>query len=662
MLLHRAASFLKPSPRAEPDQWAARNRVYPESAGIPGPRDPTLTPYMIPFGRAIHDGRYRRVVAVTAAQSGKTDTILDVIGARLDQRPAPILYAGPTREFLVDQFEPRLMGLLDEAKSLSDKVIRGRRMKKTLKHVNGVRVRLAHAGSSTALKSDPAALALVDEYDEMLANVKGQGDPLGLIEARGITYADFVTGIVSTCSRGVCETEVDPVSGLEFWKPGDPEEIESPIWRLFQEGTRYHWSWPCQHCGEYFIPRLRLLRWPDRSTPAQAARATTMICPHCGGVHTDAEHKAEMNARGVFVAPGQRVDRAGVVHGDPPETSTWSMWTSGLASPFVSWGQRVETLLTARASGEPDKEQTAVNAGFGELYAAGGGEVPEWQEIMERRLPYRRGDVPNGVLRVVAGVDVQKSSLVYAIRGFGSRGTSWLLDYGQLYGPTDDEDVWAALTDLILTPISGLYIEKVLIDSGFRPDKPSAGDEHRVYEFARRYQWLVSPTKGEAVMRTPFTVSNIEIKASGKRQPFSLKLVRVNTDYFKSLVHSRIRTPVTAPGAFYVPEDVTEDYARQLVSEARTVKNGKPVWVMRSRQNHFLDCEALCALGGLMLNVQRIPDGIERQEARPVEDVPPPIPAAPEAEPAAVAAPAPVPPVVSSIRDRFRNSAFRLSR
>ena len=28
-------------------------------------------------------------VGVTAAQSGKTDTILDCIGARLDQRPAP---------------------------------------------------------------------------------------------------------------------------------------------------------------------------------------------------------------------------------------------------------------------------------------------------------------------------------------------------------------------------------------------------------------------------------------------------------------------------------------------------------------------------------------------------------------------------------------------
>ena len=51
---------------------------------------------------------------------------------------------------------------LDEAPKLRAKVQRGKRMKKTLKRVAGVTLRLAHAGSSTALKSDPAGLALVD--------------------------------------------------------------------------------------------------------------------------------------------------------------------------------------------------------------------------------------------------------------------------------------------------------------------------------------------------------------------------------------------------------------------------------------------------------------------------------------------------------------------
>ena len=62
--------------------------------------------------------------------------------------------------------------------------------------------------------------------------------------------------------------------------------------------------------------------------------------------------------------------------------------------------------------------------------------------------PYRMKEVPGGVLRVGMGVDVQKLSLYYTIRGFGSRGRSWLIDRGQLFGPTDDDEVWNALADL----------------------------------------------------------------------------------------------------------------------------------------------------------------------------------------------------------------------
>lgn len=617
---------------------------------------------MLPWSAAVHNGGYRRIVAVTSAQSGKTDNMLDIIGARLDQRPAPILYVGPTKEFLTDQFEPRLMSLLDEAQTLKDKVVRGRRMKKTLKHVAGVRIRLAHAGSSSALKSDPAALALIDEFDEMMANVKGHGDVLGLVEARGETYADFVTAITSTPSRGLVETELDEESGLEFWARSQVDDLESPIWKLWQEGTRHHWTWPCRHCSEYFVPRFKQLRWPDRATPAQAKRDAVLVCPQCGGIHGE-EDKGWMNERGAMVAPGQTVklvDDRPVVSGAPEESPTLSMWTSGLCSPFVSFGQRAETYLTALQSGDQNRIQTAMNASFGECYSlTSSGDVPEWQEIMQRRQPYRSGEVPSGGLRLVMGVDVQKFSLVYVIRAFGSRGTSWLVDNGQLYGPTDDDDVWMALADLMLQPIAGMQIEKVFIDSGFRPDKPEQGNEHKVYEFCRRYSWLCSPTKGKDVQTPPYKVSKIEVKPDGKKALYSIDLVMLSSDFFKSLVISRIRTPLNAPGAFHVHDQVSEDYCKQLTSEARIIVEGRPRWVRRSRANHFLDCEALCAAIGYALNVQRIPEGVQRDsdDGRPPDEAreqdgdafPPP----PVTTPLAGGGP---------IRNRFANIGHRLNR
>ena len=43
-----AEAILRPAPKLPPDEWARRHRVYPETSGLPGPRDPRLTPYVVP--------------------------------------------------------------------------------------------------------------------------------------------------------------------------------------------------------------------------------------------------------------------------------------------------------------------------------------------------------------------------------------------------------------------------------------------------------------------------------------------------------------------------------------------------------------------------------------------------------------------------------------
>jgi len=111
--------------REPPDRWAAHNRVYGPDTGYPGRRDTALTPYVIPFQRAIAEAAGKRIVLVTAAQSGKTDAFLDIVGERLDNRPAPILYVGPSKEFVTDQFEPRLTELFRQSASLQPKVLGG---------------------------------------------------------------------------------------------------------------------------------------------------------------------------------------------------------------------------------------------------------------------------------------------------------------------------------------------------------------------------------------------------------------------------------------------------------------------------------------------------------------------------------------------------------
>jgi phage terminase large subunit GpA-like protein len=559
----------------------------------------------------IASGKYKRVVLVFGAQTGKTELMLDVAGQRLDQRPGPIMYVGPNKQFLSEQFEPRVMALLDEAPTLMEKVIHGKRMTKTRKMVGGVPFRLAHSGSSSALKSDPAVLALVDEYDEMRDNVNDQGGPLGLVERRGDTYADFVCVVTSTPKRGRVGPVQDPTSGLYFWDAAPTEDIESPIWQLWQQGTRHHWCWPCPQCGEYFIPRHNLIRYPLKATPMEAGREAFIECPACHGV-VEERHKEAMNANGRFVAPGQSVDAKGNLHGAPRESLTASYWVSGLASPFVTTRERISTLVEAQQSGDDAMVQQAFNAGFGELYSPGGGEVPEWAEIKEksRAATYKRGEVPEDVLYLTLACDVQKHSIPWVIRGWGARASSWLINYGYLRGETAEEEIWEALGDLVSQPIDGMPIKLAFIDSGFRPGKTDTLPINRIYEFCRRFMRRVRPTKGSSgAMRTPLVFSKIEVsRKDGKAAKYGLDLVRLDTDHWKSWVHERLRWPPDHIGGWHVFNGVDDDYCHQLVSEARLKQqSGKVEWVQRSRDNHFFDCEAMQAAAGYLLNVQRIP-------------------------------------------------------
>lgn len=575
----------------------------------PGPRDPSLTPYVIAFEQSFESWLHSTSCLVCGSQMGKSETVLDVIGQRFDQRPTPTLYVGPSQDFIVDEMEPRVMDLINSAPTLTRKLTRGKKNKRFRKVIGGVPLKFAWAGSATQLSGTTAGLVMVDEYDRMMADVAGEGDPLELTKARGFTFRGRKYGVTSTPLKGNIDTETCAKSGLEFWKRMPPEDIESPVWKLWQSGTMYHFTWPCPECSDYFIPRFKQLDFGGAKTAAEALTSAHCKCPRCGGV-IEEHQKPDLNARGIYVAPGQTVDPDGTVRGDPPTSPTVSFWVSGLCSPFVTFGERAAAFIEAKNSGDQGKLQTVINTGFGELWAPGGGDAPEWAEVARLRQPYRLGDLPAGVVYLTMGVDVQKNRLVYAVRAWGPRATSWLIARGELFGETHEEEVWEDLADLLQTPVHGLPIRRCLIDSGFRPGKPFAVPVNRVYEFCRRFSRVCSPSKGRATQQTPLRKSKIEVTPKGAAKKYSLELLLVDTDWAKSWVHEHIRYPSDALGAWLLPEDIDDAYCAQIVSEARVKKpSGRVQWVARSRENHFLDCEALNAAAGHLLNAQRIKEG-----------------------------------------------------
>lgn len=587
-----------------------------------------MTPFVVPFARAfdaaeqtsVYGARYQALALVCGAQMSKTDLMLDIAGWTLDQRPAPIMFVGPSKDWLHNEVEPRLMQMLTTTRGLAERMSVGKKTSKYRKYVGGVPLQLAWAGSATSLRGMAAKFVLVDELDAMAKNLQNEGDPFALSEARGFSYRDRIRAAISTPLVGSVDTEIDEASGLELWKKMDAEDVSSAIWRVWQNGTRHHFTWPCPHCGEHFVPRFKQLRWktwPEIESATSARDTAYVECPHCEGEIRE-EHKADCNARGRYVAPGQTVTADGEVIGAPPEATTLSFWVSGLCSPFVTIGERAASYAAAKLSGQQTELQSVINTGFGECYAPGGGDVAEWMEVAALKRDYHRLELPAGARLLTLTADVQSYGIYYTIRAWGVGGSSWLVDFDMIDGATVLEEVWDKLAVIIARPIGGMMISRALVDSGYRPGKANM-PVHMVYKFCRRFYGRVYPSKGRDKLDKPVKISKQEVKKTGQVHRYGLDLVWLDTDVTKSWVHERLRWSPDAPGAWLLPADTSDDYCKQIVSEARLKKpSGSPEWVPRSRQNHYLDCEAMQAGLALWMRV----DLIQQQEPEPPAKAP----------------------------------------
>lgn len=538
------------------------------------------------------------------SQTGKTDGLLNIPGQRTEDDPVPVLYTGPTKNNIEKVIEPRVMKMIRSVPSLLAQ-LDFKSSTKTLKQIAGVSWRFAWAGSPTELASQDAAITLTDELDRMKANVSGEGSPLPLIEGRLESHPDGVSVVTSTPTEGNVETYVDEF-GIERWKVAKTEDVASPIWRLWQEGTRHEWAWPCPHCREYFIPRLKYLWWPKDATPQQAKKEARLMCPR-NGCEIFNESKDWMNERGVPIAPGERIGTDGIVTGQCEENDVYSLWVSGLCSSWRTFGQRAQAYVEALNSGDDQRIKAVINTRFGELYRVGGRDTPQAQAVKDCIAPYKFGQVPAGVTDVTAYVDVQKRKFYYSVRGWGDHMESWLLEAGEIHGETEHDDVWDLLAEFRDREFGpGLRIKRLGIDSGYRPGDKWRRPDNQIYAFGRRFRGWAVVTKSYAKRPKPLSVSHIDVTLGGKTFKAGLQLWSLDSDYFKSWVHARLDWPDTQPGGWHVPDDVTDDYAEQITSEARIVKpSGQVVWVRIRDANHYLDCEAGNAAMAQVLGLHR---------------------------------------------------------
>ncbi len=568
-LQRRVLRLWAPPPRESVSQWVEANIVLPESAAKPGAQDLDVTPWQREVLEAANDPRVEKIALMWAVQLAKTQLILNLIGYRIIKDPCPMLFLQPGQEDCEDFSKERLQPMFEDSPALRARVgvQKSRTTSTTIlrKDFPGGFVGLVGVNAPRGLRRRAIGLVLADEVDEYPKNVgatdKKQGDPLRLAEKRMRTFTGRNRKLIVASTPTVKD--------------------ESAIEREYLDSTQEQWCVPCPSCGEFQPYEWGRLHFNDGEGESGTPE---MACRKCGVLCGEYEWKAG-NVRGKWVPQRQHPTNRG-------------FHMNSMASPFVSWEELVAKFKQAVAEG-PESLQTFINTELAELWESAGEKIDE--ETLAARRHYYNCDVPEGVVWITAGVDVQQDRLEAEFVGWGVGEESWGLQYVVLPGDPQLTAVWQDLDKLIgrtFTRADGavLPVSCVAVDSQYATSV--------VHSFTRpRLNRYVFAIRGVGGPGLPVVG---KVTKQGKRR--DVFVFPVGTDAAKDLIFSNLSLDMEGPGYCHFPREAAdsdgnprgydEAYFRGMLSEKRVPKRSMGrvwhVWekAKRGARNEPLDCRS----------------------------------------------------------------------
>jgi len=560
-LFKRMLRRLKPTEKISLAEWADKYRRLPsESSSEPGQWKTSRTPYLKRPMECISDPKVREVVMMTSAQVGKSEVLLNAMGYCVDIDPSPTLIVQPTVEMGLDFSKERIAPTIRDTPVLRAKIgsEKSRDAKNTIlkKYFAGGYIAIVGANSPVGLAARPVKKLFLDEIDRFPESARKEGDPVTIVQKRTTTYpynhkiAKFSTPTIDGASR---------------------------IQHDYNRGTMEKWNLPCPGCDE-----LHELKWANIVIPKDSEGEydpegeVLHTCESCGLLSNEIEWK---NGEGEWVALNPN-----------PNAKVVSFQLSALSSPWKSWASIVEEFIDAQSDTEMLK--VWVNTVMGETWIEDGESV-DHIELYSRREAYK-ALVPNGVLVITAGVDVQDDRFELEIVGWGENKVSWGIEYVILHGDTSLPETWDRLDQYLLRRYvcedgTALPIERTAVDSGHRTTE--------VYRFCKAREMRgVYAIKG---MGGP-GMSIVHNITKTKKVKNSLFIIAV--DAVKSILFSRLALQDTDKAGYcHFPTDdkyergYDEKYFEGLTSETKITKmvKGRPKteWKLKTGvRNEPLDC------------------------------------------------------------------------
>lgn len=545
----------KPDPIITVSQWSDDNRILPSvAAAEPGRWRTSRTPYL----RAIMDdlspsSPVEELCFMKGAQIGASESGSNWVGFVMDAAPGPMLLVQPTVDIAKRFSQQRITPLITETPCLRGKVAdsRSRDSANTqmMKEFPGGMLLLAGANSAAALRSMPIRYLFLDEVDAYPADIEGEGSPIELAVARTRTFA----------RRKIYKVSTPTIKGI------------SKIEDEFERSDQRRYFVPCPHCSNMDTIRWENIVFESDKTGRPLPETTFLKCAECGGIIKE-HHKTDMLNRGEW-----RVTKPENEH-----RKRRGYHLSALYSPvgWFSWADAVQ--MFANAAGHPNKLKTFYNTVLGETWNQSGESV-EPHDLQSRAEDYTPDLLPDGVLLLTAGVDVQPDRLEVEIVGWGVGEESWSIDYQIIRGDPEGALVWNQL-DLLLTktyahPI-GIELQAVMtfIDSG-------GHNTVAVYDYVRPrsgmgiYAIKGQGGDGKAPVGNP-TRNNI-----GK-----IPLVPLGVNSIKDMIYGRLKISEPGRGYCHFPKRYPKEYYEQLTAEeirVRYDKKGFPIAEWHKKPNRI---------------------------------------------------------------------------
>lgn len=553
--------------------WAAQYRVVSQERVA----DPSLagswkndkTPYLVEIMNAVTDSSVNEIVFKKSAQVGGTEVLNNIIGYFIHIDPATILYVaeneGKARAWSTECFAPMLRDTPVLAEIMHVARQRDSSNQIESKAFRGGHFALAWATSPATLSSRPRRVILTDETDAFIAT--NEGNPIDLAEARTKTAGNTRKIIHVSTPRDAETSVIEP---------------------MYQNSTRERFFVPCPHCEEFQTldfrdaeTGLRNLRWDD-----DEPETAYYLCRSCGAVIED-DDKEWMLERGEWRSTNP--DYVGNRRG---------FWISELYSPFSAWSDLAKAYLEAKNF--PDKLQVFVNTRLAELWNTDGEKI-DYANLSFKKEDFEQ-EVPDGVLLLTAGVDVQDDRLECEVVGWGDDFENWSLFYKVFYGSPAEKEVWQELKDFLTREFSGaddsvFRVKAVCIDSGghhtqdvYKFCKANAGRRFFAIKGANTPGKPISPQK-------PSIVGTLRVR-----------LFTIGTEAAKDLIFAGLKKDELGPGYCHFPTERDDAYFKMLCAEKRITKfvsgKAKSFWVKVSERarNEALDCRVYALAAVHILN------------------------------------------------------------